>query len=57
MPADNARSIDPDTGCLPAASASVPSNLDPVDWDQFRRDAHGALDDMIDHIATVRDCG
>jgi aromatic-L-amino-acid decarboxylase len=55
MPADNARSIDPDTGCLPAASASVPSNLDPVDWDQFRRDAHGALDDMIDHIATVRD--
>jgi len=30
-------------------------NLDPDDWDAFRRAGHRALDDMIEHLATVRD--
>ncbi len=30
-------------------------DLDPTDWDQFRAQAHQALDLMIDNIATVRD--
>jgi len=29
-------------------------NLDPEDWDTFRRDSHRALDDMIDHLAAIR---
>jgi aromatic-L-amino-acid decarboxylase len=30
------------------------SSLDPSNWDQFRRDAHGMLDDIITHIETIR---
>jgi aromatic-L-amino-acid decarboxylase len=30
-------------------------HLDPEDWEEFRRASHRALDDMIDHLATVRD--
>lgn len=28
--------------------------LDPADWDAFARDAHAMLDDMIDHLKTLR---
>jgi glutamate/tyrosine decarboxylase-like PLP-dependent enzyme len=35
----------------PRASAS----LDPVDWDELRRNGHRMLDDMFDHLATLRD--
>ena len=35
----------------PDASA----NLDPADWGVFRSLAHKALDDMIDHVETLRD--
>jgi aromatic-L-amino-acid/L-tryptophan decarboxylase len=31
------------------------ADLDPTDWDAFRRASHRALDDMINHLATVRD--
>jgi aromatic-L-amino-acid/L-tryptophan decarboxylase len=30
-------------------------SLDPADWQEFRGICHRALDDMIDHLATVRD--
>jgi aromatic-L-amino-acid/L-tryptophan decarboxylase len=30
-------------------------DLDPSDWVEFRRLAHGMLDDMITHIETIRD--
>ena len=40
----------PDT---PAARAS--RNLDPADWDEFRRNAHAMLDEIITHIETIRD--
>jgi aromatic-L-amino-acid decarboxylase len=30
-------------------------DLDPDDWNEFRRAGHRALDEMIDHLATVRD--
>jgi aromatic-L-amino-acid decarboxylase len=30
-------------------------NLDPRDWETFRRDSHRALDQMIDHLASIRD--
>jgi aromatic-L-amino-acid decarboxylase len=30
------------------------SSLDPSNWDQFRKDAHGMLDDIITHIQTIR---
>lgn len=30
-------------------------DLDPEDWDAFRRASHRALDDMIDHLASVRE--
>lgn len=30
-------------------------DLDPRDWDAFRRDAHAMLDDLIDHVASVRE--
>jgi aromatic-L-amino-acid decarboxylase len=32
----------------------TPSSLDPSNWDQFRKDAHGMLDDIITHIQTIR---
>ncbi len=30
-------------------------DLDPPDWSEFRRLAHAALDDVIDHVQTVRE--
>jgi aromatic-L-amino-acid decarboxylase len=30
-------------------------NLDPADWEEFRHTCHRALDDMIDHVAGIRD--
>jgi aromatic-L-amino-acid/L-tryptophan decarboxylase len=30
-------------------------DLDPADWGEFRRLAHGMLDDMIDHVETIRE--
>lgn len=30
-------------------------NLDPTDWDEFRRTSHIALDLMIDHLRTIRE--
>ena len=32
-----------------------PRSLDPTDWDEFRRTCHRALDDMIDHLASLRE--
>lgn len=29
--------------------------LDPADWDAFRREAHGALDTMIDYLRDIRE--
>ena len=34
---------------------TAPPNLDPDDWQHFRATARRALDDMIDHLQTVRD--
>jgi len=31
-----------------------PESLDPVDWNELRRDGHRMLDDMFDHIETLR---
>jgi aromatic-L-amino-acid decarboxylase len=41
----------------PSGDSAKPTpepNLDPEDWDTFRRDSHRALDEMIDHVAAVR---
>ena len=38
----------------PASSYPI-QNLDPADWDEFRATCHRALDDMIDHLATIRE--
>lgn len=38
----------------PAADSAAETSLDPADWDQFRKTAHGLLDDMITHIETIR---
>ena len=32
-----------------------PQDLDPEDWPAFRAQAHAMLDDMLDHVATVRE--
>ncbi len=32
-----------------------PQDLDPDDWPAFRAQAHAMLDDMLDHVATVRE--
>ena len=32
-----------------------PHSLDPVDWDELRRDGHRMLDDMFDHLQSLRD--
>ncbi len=32
---------------------SPPSSLDPSSWDDFGRDAHRMLDDMLSHLATI----
>lgn len=36
-------------------SADAPDNLDPADWDATRAQAHRMLDDMLDHIRTIRE--
>jgi aromatic-L-amino-acid/L-tryptophan decarboxylase len=36
-------------------SSDLRLNLDPDDWGDFRELAHGALDDMIDHLRTIRE--
>jgi glutamate/tyrosine decarboxylase-like PLP-dependent enzyme len=48
MPQDSA-------GPPPSGSVQDWQNLDPQDWDEFRRAGHRALDEMIDHLASVRD--
>lgn len=30
-------------------------NLDPLDWEQYRALAHRTLDDMVEHVMTIRD--
>jgi glutamate/tyrosine decarboxylase-like PLP-dependent enzyme len=35
--------------------AAERTDLDPADWSAFREAAHAMLDEVIDHIATVRD--
>jgi glutamate/tyrosine decarboxylase-like PLP-dependent enzyme len=35
--------------------SGLEETLDPDDWDAFRRFAHGALDDTLDYLATVRE--
>lgn len=37
-----------------SCESETSSNLDPADWDQFRKTAHGLLDDVITHIETIR---
>lgn len=37
------------------AEVSPPAHLDPTDWTAFREDAHRMLDDVISHIASVRE--
>ena len=39
---------------MPDHSATQP-HLDPDDWDEFRRDSHRALDEMIDYIRNIRE--
>jgi glutamate/tyrosine decarboxylase-like PLP-dependent enzyme len=35
--------------------SAAPEDLDPADWDEFRALAHRAVDDAINHVATVRE--
>jgi aromatic-L-amino-acid/L-tryptophan decarboxylase len=44
--------MDPDSG---PSDPAYDASLDPDDWEEFRRLAHRALDDMVDHLAMVRD--
>ncbi|AYD01485.1 pyridoxal-dependent decarboxylase [Neorhizobium sp. NCHU2750] len=37
------------------AVGKSPTHLDPTDWAAFRQDAHAMLDDVISHIASVRE--
>jgi aromatic-L-amino-acid/L-tryptophan decarboxylase len=39
----------------PEVESDTPHNLDPVDWRDFRRLAHGMLDDVISHLETIRE--
>ena len=39
---------------MAADTPKTSRDLDPTDWDAFRRDAHAMLDEMVDHIQTVR---
>ena len=42
---------------ITSAATSIPDDetLDPIDWSTFRSAAHAALDQCIDHLATVRE--
>ena len=31
------------------------TQLDPADWEAYRRSAHALLDQALDHVAEVRD--
>src|ERR1700722_19093840 len=35
--------------------ANIATSLDPIDWSDLRRDGHRMLDDMFDHIESLRD--
>src|ERR1700722_10011765 len=35
--------------------ANIATSLDPIDWRDLRRDGHRMLDDMFDHLETLRD--
>jgi glutamate/tyrosine decarboxylase-like PLP-dependent enzyme len=37
------------------SEASLSNSLDPIDWEDLRRDGHRMLDDMFDHIRTLRE--
>ena len=30
-------------------------DLDPLDWNEFRRESHRALDEIINYVETIRD--
>ena len=38
-----------------ARNSTAEPDLDPQDWDEFRADAHQALDDMLGHLESVRE--
>ena len=40
---------------VPCPSECLPPSLDPTDWDSFRTQAHGMLDDILDYIKDIRD--
>jgi aromatic-L-amino-acid/L-tryptophan decarboxylase len=40
---------------MPQHSTLPEPDLDPENWEAFRRDAHRALDAMIDHVASIRE--
>ena len=42
------------TAALPAPAEAAES-FDPADWEKFRKVAHGALDEAIDYVRTLRD--
>ena len=35
--------------------ANIATSLDPPDWREIRCDGHRMLDDMFDHLETLRD--
>ena len=37
------------------AKSTRTRGLDPVDWSQIRRDGHRMLEDMFDHLETLRE--
>ena len=39
----------------PAPTRQVEKTLDPADWEEFRRFAHGVMDDTVDWLASLRD--
>jgi glutamate/tyrosine decarboxylase-like PLP-dependent enzyme len=42
-------------GETPLRQTGSPADLDPTDWDAFRAQGHRMLDDMVDHLAGLRD--
>ena len=37
------------------AKSTPPAGLDPTDWTELRRSGHRMLEDMFDHLETLRD--
>jgi hypothetical protein len=35
--------------------AQMPQTLDPLDWEDFRRQAHEMLDDILDYTRNIRE--